>query len=43
MGRFKDLRILKIEGHAGIDDNERADRLAREAVTGQAARKGRKA
>ncbi len=43
MDRFKDLRILKIEGHAGIDDNERADRLAREAVTGQAARKGRKA
>jgi ribonuclease HI len=34
MARFKDLRILKVEGHAGIDDNERADRLAREAVTG---------
>jgi ribonuclease HI len=40
---FTDLRIFKIEGHAGIDDNERADRLAREAVTGQATRKGRKA
>jgi ribonuclease HI len=34
LSRFKDLRILKIEGHAGIDDNERADRLARKAVTG---------
>jgi ribonuclease HI len=32
MKRFKDLRILKIEGHVGIDDNERADRLAREAA-----------
>jgi len=36
-GRFKNLRILKIEGHVGIDDNERADRLAREAATRQAA------
>jgi ribonuclease HI len=36
MKRFTDLRILKIEGHVGIDDNERADRLAREAATGQA-------
>ncbi|UCG80698.1 MAG: ribonuclease HI [Desulfobacterales bacterium] len=42
MGRFKDFRILKIEAHAGIDDNERADRLAREAVRGPAVRKGRK-
>ena len=41
MKRFKDLRILKIEGHAGIDDNERADRLAREAVAGHAAAKQR--
>jgi ribonuclease HI len=34
MERFKDLKILKIEAHAGIDDNERADRLAREAASG---------
>jgi len=38
-GQFKDLRILKIKGHAGIDDNERADRLAREAVPASAASK----
>jgi ribonuclease HI len=42
MNRFKDLRILKIEAHAGIDDNERADRLARKA-TKQTARKARQA
>jgi len=36
MKRFKDLRILKIKGHAGIDDNERADRLARKAAIGKA-------
>ena len=33
MERFKDLKILKIAAHAGIDDNERADRLAREAAS----------
>ena len=38
-GQFKDLRILKIKGHAGIDDNERADHLSREAVTASAASK----
>lgn len=42
MARFADLRILKIEGHSGIDDNERADRLAREAVTRQPPSKGGK-
>ena len=42
MGRFEDLRILKIAGHAGIDDNERADRLAREGVTGLVGQEGRK-
>lgn len=41
MGQFKNLKILKIAAHAGIDDNERADRLAREAVTGRTASKGR--
>lgn len=39
MGRFEDLRILKIKGHAGVEHNERADRLAREAIAGRAARK----
>jgi ribonuclease HI len=39
MRRFEDLKVLKIEGHAGIDDNERADRLAREGITGGQARK----
>lgn len=34
MERFKDLRILKIKAHDGINDNERADRLAREATSG---------
>ena len=38
MRRFKDVKILKVEGHAGIRDNERADRLARQAVTSGAAR-----
>ncbi|MDY6990541.1 MAG: ribonuclease H [Thermodesulfobacteriota bacterium] len=32
MKRFKQLSIRKVEGHAGIPDNERADRLARSAV-----------
>jgi ribonuclease HI len=29
---FRDLRLVKVEGHAGVAENERADRLAREAV-----------
>lgn len=33
MEAFKDLKILKVEGHAGIEDNERADRLARQGIT----------
>jgi ribonuclease HI len=37
MGRFKDLSIQKVEGHVGIDDNERADRLARKAALEPAA------
>ncbi|MCK4390317.1 MAG: ribonuclease HI [Desulfobacterales bacterium] len=32
MVQFKDLKILKIQAHVGIDDNERADRLAREGA-----------
>jgi ribonuclease HI len=34
MERFKNLKILKVEAHAGINDNERADRLARKATFG---------
>jgi ribonuclease HI len=30
--RFKDLRFVKVAGHAGIPLNERVDQLAREAV-----------
>jgi ribonuclease HI len=29
---FSDLRLVKVAGHAGIVENERADRLARDAV-----------
>lgn len=31
-GAFKDLRFVKIKGHAGHPENERADRLAVEAI-----------
>lgn len=30
---FRDLRLVKVAGHAGIAENERADALARDAVT----------
>ena len=30
--RFKDIRFIKVEGHAGIEGNERADRLAVSAI-----------
>ncbi len=29
---FKDLRLVKVAGHAGVSENERCDQLAREAV-----------
>jgi ribonuclease HI len=29
---FPRLRLVKVEGHAGVPDNERCDRLAREAI-----------
>ena len=29
---FKDLRLVKVAGHSGVVENERADELAREAV-----------
>jgi ribonuclease HI len=31
--RFKDLRLVKVAGHAGVSENERADQLARDAVS----------
>jgi ribonuclease HI len=30
--QFADLRLVKVEGHAGVSENERADELAREAI-----------
>lgn len=35
MGKFKDLRLFKVKGHAGHPDNERADRLAVKAINGK--------
>ncbi len=32
MGKFKDVRIIKVKGHAGHVDNERADFLATSAI-----------
>lgn len=32
---FKHLRFVKVKGHAGDPDNERADRLAVQAITGK--------
>ncbi|MFH1077148.1 MAG: ribonuclease H [Pseudomonadota bacterium] len=32
MRKFKDIMILKVEGHSGVPGNERADKLARTAV-----------
>ncbi|MFV9691691.1 MAG: ribonuclease HI [Desulfobacteria bacterium] len=33
MKRFKDIKIIKVKGHSGIPDNERADQLARAALS----------
>jgi ribonuclease HI len=30
--KFRDLRLVKVDGHAGVAENERADELARTAV-----------
>jgi len=30
---FDDLRILKVKGHAGVEENERVDELAKAAIT----------
>lgn len=35
MAKFKDLRLIKVKGHAGHPDNERADRLAVKAINGK--------
>jgi ribonuclease HI len=32
-GKFRDLRLVKVAGHAGVAENERCDVLAREAIT----------
>jgi ribonuclease HI len=30
--KFRDLRLVKVDGHAGVAENERADELARAAI-----------
>lgn len=35
VAKFKHLRIVKVKGHAGDPDNERADRLAVRAIEGK--------
>jgi ribonuclease HI len=36
--RFRDLRFVKVEAHAGVEWNERADELAREAIKSRRSR-----
>ncbi len=33
IARFKDIRFIKVKGHAGHTQNERADKLATQAIT----------
>jgi ribonuclease HI len=39
MARFHDLAFVKVAGHAGVPENERADALAREAVASRSRRR----
>jgi ribonuclease HI len=34
--QFRDLRLVKVDGHAGVAENERADELARTAIVKRA-------
>jgi ribonuclease HI len=38
VARFADLRFVKVEAHAGVEWNERADALARQAIRARASR-----
>jgi ribonuclease HI len=38
MGDFPDLRLVKVPAHAGVEWNERADALAREAIRARRSR-----
>ena len=40
MKQFQDLKIMKVGGHAGIEGNERADQLARQAISRGTAQEG---
>jgi ribonuclease HI len=33
MATFAHVKLIKVAGHAGVDNNERCDQLARQAVT----------
>ncbi len=35
ISEFSDLQIIKVQGHAGLDGNERADQLATAAISAQ--------
>lgn len=37
--RFSDLQLVKVKGHAGVEGNEKADALAREAISSRATRR----